>query len=184
MSPNEYSPIWPVVIIKLRSGKSSLAFDTIYAEGQRRYVNSLSSYARMFLGVAKKPKVESITGLCPAISIDQKNLSSNPRSTVGTTTEIYDYLRLLFSRIGIAHCPVCGRKIQKQSTDSIISNLLAKENIENKQLYVLSPIIRSQKGSFNELFRSLFRQGYLNVIVDEKTYKTRDKINLLLKKML
>ncbi|MCK5039476.1 MAG: excinuclease ABC subunit UvrA [Candidatus Aenigmarchaeota archaeon] len=160
------------------SGKSTLAFNTLYAEGQRRYVNSLSSYARMFLGVMKKPDVDSIVGLCPAISIDQKSMSSNPRSTVGTTTEIYDYLRLLFARVGVAHCPECGRKIQKQSTDSIISNLLSREDIENKQLLVLSPIVRSQKGEFHELFKSLFRQGFSRVIVDEKMHKTKESIDL------
>ncbi|RLG13366.1 MAG: excinuclease ABC subunit A, partial [Candidatus Nanohalarchaeota archaeon] len=160
------------------SGKSTLAFNTLYAEGQRRYVTSLSSYARMFLGVMKKPDVDSIEGLCPAISIDQKAMGSNPRSTVGTTTEIYDYLRLLFARIGTAHCPECGRRIQKQSADSIISNFLSKENINGRPLLVLSPIIRSQKGEFHELFRTLFRQGYSRVIVDGQMHKTKEEINL------
>ena len=160
------------------SGKSSLAFNTLYAEGQRRYVNSLSSYARMFLGVMKKPDVDSINGLCPAISIDQKSMSSNPRSTVGTTTEIYDYLRLLYARIGIAHCPECGKKIQKQSSDSIISNLLSKSDVDKKQLLVLSPIIRSQKGEFHELIKSLFRRGFSRVIVDGKMHKTKEQIDL------
>ena len=128
------------------SGKSSLAFDTIYAEGQRRYVESLSSYARMFLGQMDKPDVDYIEGLSPAISIDQKTTSKNPRSTVGTVTEIYDYLRLLWARIGIPHCPVCGREITQQTVDQIVDKLL--ELPERTKIQVLAPIARGKKGEF------------------------------------
>ncbi len=126
------------------SGKSSLAFDTIYAEGQRRYVESLSSYARMFLGQMEKPDVDKIDGLSPAISIDQKTTSKNPRSTVGTVTEIYDYLRLLYARIGIPHCPVCGREIKQQTIDQIVDQVLALP--EKTRLQVLAPVVRGRKG--------------------------------------
>ena len=126
------------------SGKSSLAFDTLYAEGQRRYVESLSSYARQFLGMMEKPEVESIDGLSPAISIDQKTTSKNPRSTVGTVTEIYDYLRLLYARIGVPYCPKCGKKIEKQTVDQIIDSIL--EMPEGTKIQVLSPIVRGRKG--------------------------------------
>ncbi|MCD7788580.1 MAG: excinuclease ABC subunit UvrA, partial [Firmicutes bacterium] len=126
------------------SGKSSLAFDTIYAEGHRRFVESLSSYARMFLGQLDKPDVESITGLSPAISIDQKTTSKNPRSTVGTVTEIYDYLRLLWARIGIPHCPVCGREITAQSTDVILVNIMSLP--DGERFLVLAPVVRGKKG--------------------------------------
>lgn len=128
------------------SGKSSLAFDTIYADGQRRYVESLSSYARMFLGQMEKPDVDSIEGLSPAISIDQKTTSKNPRSTVGTVTEIYDYLRLLYARIGIPHCPVCGRVISKQSIDQMVDNVMALP--EGTKILLLAPIARGRKGTF------------------------------------
>ena len=126
------------------SGKSSLAFDTIYAEGQRRYVESLSSYARQFLGQMEKPNVDSIDGLSPAISIDQKTTSKNPRSTVGTVTEIYDYLRLLYARVGVPHCPVCGKEISQQSTDQIVDNFMAIE--EGSKVQILSPIVKNRKG--------------------------------------
>ncbi len=122
------------------SGKSSLAFDTIYAEGQRRYMESLSSYARMFLGQMEKPNVDSIDGLSPAVSIDQKTTSKNPRSTVGTVTEIYDYLRLLYARIGVPHCPVCGRKIERQSVDTIVDKVLALE--DGTKIQVMAPVAR------------------------------------------
>ncbi|MGN0115075.1 MAG: excinuclease ABC subunit UvrA, partial [Acutalibacteraceae bacterium] len=127
------------------SGKSSLAFDTLYAEGQRRYVESLSSYARMFLGQMEKPDVDSIDGLSPAISIDQKTTSKNPRSTVGTVTEIYDYLRLLYARIGIPHCPVCGREITQQTIDQIVDKLF--ELPEGTKIQILAPIVRAKKGT-------------------------------------
>ena len=126
------------------SGKSSLAFDTIYAEGHRRFVESLSSYARMFLGQMDKPDVDMIEGLSPAISIDQKTTSRNPRSTVGTVTEIYDYLRLLYARVGIPHCPICGREIRQQSVDQIIDKILTLP--EGTRFLVLSPVVRAQKG--------------------------------------
>ena len=128
------------------SGKSSLAFDTLYAEGQRRYVESLSSYARQFLGLMEKPDVESIEGLSPAISIDQKTTSKNPRSTVGTVTEIYDYIRLLYARIGIPHCPNCGKKIEKTSIDQIIDNIMSLE--EGSKIQILAPVVRGRKGEF------------------------------------
>ena len=126
------------------SGKSSLAFDTIYADGQRRYVESLSSYARMFLGQMDKPDVDSIEGLSPAISIDQKTTSKNPRSTVGTVTEIYDYLRLLYARIGVPHCPVCGREICQQTVDQIVDKIMELD--EGTKIQLLAPIIRGRKG--------------------------------------
>ena len=126
------------------SGKSSLAFDTIYADGQRRYVESLSSYARMFLGQMDKPDVDSIEGLSPAISIDQKTTSKNPRSTVGTVTEIYDYLRLLYARIGVPHCPVCGREIRQQTVDQIVDKIMELD--EGTKIQLLAPIVRGRKG--------------------------------------
>ena len=128
------------------SGKSSLAFDTIYADGQRRYVESLSSYARMFLGQMEKPDVDSIEGLSPAISIDQKTTSKNPRSTVGTVTEIYDYLRLLYARIGVPHCPVCGREISQQSIDQMVDTIMALP--QGTKLQLLAPIVRGRKGQY------------------------------------
>ena len=126
------------------SGKTSLAFDTIYADGQRRYVESLSSYARMFLGQAEKPDVDEISGLSPAISIDQKTTSKNPRSTVGTVTEIYDYLRLLYARVGIPHCPICGREITQQTVDQMVDKVLALP--EGTRIQVMSPVVRGRKG--------------------------------------
>ena len=126
------------------SGKSSLAFDTIYAEGQRRYVESLSSYARQFLGQMEKPNVDTIEGLSPAISIDQKTTSKNPRSTVGTVTEIYDYLRLLYARVGVPHCPICGKEISQQTTDQIVDAVMKLH--ENTKFQILSPIVKGRKG--------------------------------------
>ena len=159
------------------SGKSSLAFDTIYAEGQRRYVESLSSYARQFLGIMDKPDVESIEGLSPAISIDQKSTSHNPRSTVGTITEIYDYLRLLFARIGNPHCSNCQRLITRQSSQQIIDNVITfVQNIftqrinKNTKIIVLSPLIRDKKGEFNELFLNLKSKGFSRVRIDGKYF--------------
>ena len=159
------------------SGKSSLAFDTIYAEGQRRYVESLSSYARQFLGVMNKPDVQSIDGLSPAISIDQKTTSNNPRSTVGTVTEIYDYLRLLYARIGIPHCPICGRKIQKQSIDQIVDSVLKIK--ENTRIQVLAPIVRGQKGEHKNIIEDMQKQGFARAKIDGKLYDLSfDKIEL------
>ena len=132
------------------SGKSSLAFDTIYAEGQRRYVESLSSYARMFLGQMDKPDVDYIEGLSPAISIDQKTTSQNPRSTVGTVTEIYDYMRLLWARIGIPHCPKCGKEIKQQTIDQIIDQLMLLP--EGTKLQILAPVVRARKGEYLKIF--------------------------------
>ena len=130
------------------SGKTSLAFDTIYADGQRRYVESLSSYARMFLGQAEKPDVDEISGLSPAISIDQKTTSKNPRSTVGTVTEIYDYLRLLYARVGIPHCPICGREITQQTVDQMVDKVLALP--EGTRIQVMAPIVRQRKGTYQK----------------------------------
>ena len=134
------------------SGKSSLAFDTIYADGQRRYVESLSSYARQFLGQMEKPDVDYIEGLSPAISIDQKTTSKNPRSTVGTVTEIYDYLRLMYARIGVPHCPVCGREIKQQTVDQIVDQLMALP--ERTKLQLLAPVVRGRKGEHCLLYTS------------------------------
>ena len=135
------------------SGKSSLAFDTMYAEGQRRYVESLSSYARMFLGQMSKPDLDSIDGLSPAVSIDQKTTSRNPRSTVGTTTEIYDYLRLLYARVGIPHCPECGRVIKKQTTDQVTDDILALD--PGAKAIIMAPVVAGRKGEFTKLFADL-----------------------------
>lgn len=134
------------------SGKSSLAFDTLYAEGQRRYVESLSSYARQFLGLMEKPEVESIEGLSPAIAIDQKTTSKNPRSTVGTVTEIYDYIRLLYARIGEPHCPNCGKKIEKQTIDQIVEAVMNLE--EGTKIQVLAPVVRGKKGEYTALLEN------------------------------
>ena len=139
------------------SGKSSLAFDTIFAEGQRRYVESLSAYARQFLGQMDKPDVDFIEGLSPAVSIDQKSTNRNPRSTVGTITEVYDYLRLLFARAGKPHCPKCGKAITRQSPQNIVDQILSLP--EQTRFQVLAPIIRERKGEFVDLFRSLISQG-------------------------
>lgn len=158
------------------SGKSSLAFDTIYAEGQRRYVESLSSYARQFLGQMEKPQVDYIEGLSPAISIDQKTTSKNPRSTVGTVTEIYDYLRLLYARIGIPHCPVCGREISRQTVDDIVDSVL--ELPEGTRIQVMAPIARGKKGQFVKELESAKKDGYVRVRVDRIIYDLSEKIEL------
>ncbi len=158
------------------SGKSSLAFDTIYAEGQRRYVESLSSYARQFLGMMEKPNVESIEGLSPAISIDQKTTSKNPRSTVGTVTEIYDYIRLLYARIGVPYCPNCGKKIEKQTLDQIVDNVLEHE--EGTKIQILSPIIRAKKGEYVKLLESMQKEGFVRVRIDGEMFELTDDIEM------
>ena len=158
------------------SGKSSLAFDTIYAEGQRRYVESLSSYARMFLGQMDKPDVDSIDGLSPAISIDQKTTSKNPRSTVGTVTEIYDYLRLLYARIGIPHCPKCGREIRQQTVDQIVDRLMQLP--EGTRLSLLAPVVRSKKGEHRKILEDAKRSGYVRARVDGLVYDLAEEIPL------
>ena len=158
------------------SGKSSLAFDTIYAEGQRRYMESLSSYARQFLGIMEKPDVDSIDGLSPAISIDQKTTSKNPRSTVGTVTEIYDYLRLLYARIGVPHCPVCGKEIQKQSIDQVVDKVLRLP--EGTKFQVLAPIAKGKKGEFQKELQSAQKSGFSRVRVDGIVYDLSEKIKL------
>lgn len=160
------------------SGKSSLAFDTIYAEGQRRYVESLSSYARQFLGVMDKPDVDSISGLSPAISIDQKSTSHNPRSTVGTVTEIYDYLRLLFARIGHPHCPVCGREISKQSVDQIVDQIVAGST-KRSRILILSPVVRDRKGEFSGLFGNLRTKGFSSARVDGHFFDLDEELVLI-----
>lgn len=166
------------------SGKSSLAFDTIYAEGQRRYVESLSSYARQFLGIANKPDVDTIDGLSPAISIEQKTTSHNPRSTVGTVTEIYDYLRLLYARVGHPHCPICGREISQQSAEQITNGALQliKENVAKKHIgrfLVISPVVRDRKGEFSGLFENLRSKGYTRVRVDGRVYGLDEDLVLI-----
>lgn len=158
------------------SGKSSLAFDTIYAEGQRRYVESLSSYARMFLGQMDKPDVDYIEGLSPAISIDQKTTSKNPRSTVGTVTEIYDYLRLLWARIGIPHCPVCGREITQQTVDQIVDKVM--ELPERTKLQVLAPIAKGKKGEFTKELADIQKQGFVRARIDGEIVDLADDIKL------
>ncbi len=158
------------------SGKSSLAFDTIYAEGQRRYVESLSSYARQFLGQMEKPKVEYIEGLSPAISIDQKSTSKNPRSTVGTVTEIYDYLRLLYARIGTPHCPVCGKEISSQTLDEIVDQVLELKN--RTKIQILAPVIRGRKGEHDQVFAQARRDGFIRVKVDGESYLIDDDFEL------
>ena len=158
------------------SGKSSLAFDTIYAEGHRRFVESLSSYARQFLGQMDKPEVDLIEGLSPAISIDQKTTSKNPRSTVGTVTEIYDYLRLLYARVGVPHCPICGKEIRKQTTDTIIEKILELD--EGERFMVLAPVVREQKGMHEKVFASAKKSGYVRVRVDGSLYDLSEDIKL------
>ena len=158
------------------SGKSSLAFDTIYAEGQRRYVESLSSYARQFLGIMEKPDVESIEGLSPAISIDQKTTSKNPRSTVGTVTEIYDFIRLLYARIGVPYCPKCGNKIEKQTIDQIVDYVLTKE--EGKRIQILAPIVRGKKGEYVKLLQDMQKEGFVRARIDGENYELSDDIDL------
>lgn len=158
------------------SGKSSLAFDTIYAEGQRRYMESLSSYARQFLGQMEKPNVESIEGLSPAISIDQKSTNRNPRSTVGTVTEIYDYFRLLYARIGIPHCPKCGKEINKQTVDQMVDVIMGLP--EGTKIQVLAPVVRGRKGEHVKLFEQAKKSGYVRVMVDGNMYELNDEIKL------
>jgi len=158
------------------SGKSSLAFDTIYAEGQRRYMESLSSYARQFLGQMEKPNVEKIEGLSPAISIDQKSTNRNPRSTVGTVTEIYDYFRLLYARIGIPHCPNCGREIKKQSVDQMVDQIMTMP--EGSKIQLLAPVVRGKKGEHVKVFDRAKRSGYVRVMVDGNMYELSEEIKL------
>ena len=158
------------------SGKSSLAFDTIYAEGQRRYVESLSSYARQFLGQMDKPDLDSIDGLSPAVSIDQKTTSKNPRSTVGTVTEIYDYLRLLFARVGTPHCPECGRVIERQTTDQVADKIM--EAGAGRRAFVLAPVVTDRKGEFAKLLDDLRREGFSRVRIDGEVRSLDDPIEL------
>lgn len=158
------------------SGKSSLAFDTIYAEGQRRYMESLSSYARQFLGQMEKPDVESIEGLSPAISIDQKSTNRNPRSTVGTVTEIYDYFRLLYARIGIPHCPKCGREIKKQSIDQMVDQIMTLP--ERSKIQLLAPVVKSRKGEHTKLLERARKSGFVRVKIDGHIYELSEEIKL------
>ena len=158
------------------SGKSSLAFDTIYAERQRRYMESLSSYARQFLGQMEKPNVEKIEGLSPAISIDQKSTNRNPRSTVGTVTEIYDYFRLLYARIGIPHCPNCGKEIKKQSVDQMVDQIMALP--EGTRLQLLAPVVRGRKGRHEKVLERAARSGYVRVRIDGNLYELAENIQL------
>ena len=158
------------------SGKSSLAFDTIYAEGQRRYMESLSSYARQFLGQMEKPDVESIEGLPPAISIDQKSTNRNPRSTVGTVTEIYDYFRLLYARVGIPHCPKCGKEIKKQTVDQMVDQIMSLP--ERSKIQLLAPVVRGRKGTHAKLLEQTKRSGYVRVQIDGNLYELSEEITL------
>src|SRR5438309_4065847 len=158
------------------SGKSSLAFDTIYAEGQRRYVESLSAYARQFLGQMEKPDVDVIEGLSPAISIDQKGTSRNPRSTVGTVTEVYDYLRLLFARIGLPHCPICGREIHKQTVEQMADQV--ERMPAGTRLMIMGPVVRGRKGEYERLLEDVRKQGFSRVRVDGKLYELGEKVPL------
>mgnify|MGYP001047341781 CR=1 FL=1 len=158
------------------SGKSSLAFDTIFAEGQRRYMESLSAYARQFLGQMNKPDVDTIEGLSPAVSIDQKATSHNPRSTVGTVTEVYDYLRLLFARVGIPHCPICGRVVQKQSAQEIVEDI--EKMSEGSRLQILAPLVRERKGTYQSVFEEIRKAGFVRVRVDGKTHTLDEEFNL------
>ncbi|MBO7293388.1 MAG: excinuclease ABC subunit UvrA, partial [Clostridia bacterium] len=158
------------------SGKSSLAFETLYAEGHRRFVESLSSYARMFLGQMDKPDVDTIEGLSPAIAIDQKTTSKNPRSTVGTVTEIYDYLRLLYARIGIPHCPVCGKEIRQQDLDTIVGRVM--ELPAGTRFLVLSPLVCEKKGMHEKVLADVRRRGYARVRVDGAMYDLAEEITL------
>src|SRR3990167_1234874 len=165
------------------SGKSSLAFDTLYADGQRRYVESLSAYARQFLGVMEKPDVDNIEGISPAISIDQKSVSKNPRSTVGTITEIYDYLRLLFARVGQPFCPNCGQEIVKLSLDEISDKIMLSiptlvKGKDTVRFNILAPIVRERKGEFSELINNLKQKGFVRVIIDKKLVEIEEPIVL------
>ncbi|MFR8117303.1 MAG: excinuclease ABC subunit UvrA, partial [Clostridia bacterium] len=162
------------------SGKSSLAFDTLYAEGQRRYVESLSSYARQFLGLMEKPDVELIEGLSPAISIDQKTTSKNPRSTVGTVTEIYDYIRLLYARIGLPHCPNCGKKIEKQTIDQIVDSIMELE--EGTRIQILAPVVRGRKGEFKKQIEDFQKEGFVRARIDGQLVELTDEIDIDRKK--
>src|SRR5215813_6324919 len=158
------------------SGKSSLAFDTLYAEGQRRYVESLSSFARQFLGQMPKPDVDFISGLSPSISISQKSSGQNPRSTVGTITEIYDYLRVLFARVGQGHCPQCKRKITAQSREQIIARIMALP--EGTRFLVLAPVVRGQKGEYKDLFEDMLKRGFIRARVDGQVVRLTDDLKL------
>src|SRR3984957_9179586 len=158
------------------SGKSSLAFDTLYAEGQRRYVESLSSYARQFLGQLQKPDVDYLGGLSPAISIQQKAAGRNPRSTVGTITEIYDYLRVLYARVGLGHCPQCGRPITAQTREQILARVLALA--EGTRFLVLAPVVRGQKGEYKDLFTDMLRRGFVRARVDGQVVRLTDDLKL------
>ena len=158
------------------SGKSSLAFDTIYAEGQRRYMESLSSYARQFLGQMEKPDVESIEGLSPAISIDQKSTNRNPRSTVGTVTEIYDYMRLLYARIGIPHCPKCGKEIRRQTVDQMVDQILSMP--DKTKIQLLAPVVRGRKGEHVKVLDQARKSGYVRVRIDGNQYELSEEIKL------
>src|SRR5436853_1894542 len=158
------------------SGKSSLAFDTLYAEGQRRYVESLSSYARQFLGQMQKPDVDLLGGLSPAISIQQKTAGRNPRSTVGTITEIYDYLRVLYARVGQGHCPNCGRPITAQTREQIIARILALP--EGTRFLVMAPVARGQKGEFKDLFEDMLKRGFVRARVDGQVVRLTDDLKL------
>src|SRR5699024_2925606 len=158
------------------SGKSSLAFDTIYAEGQRRYMESLSSYARQFLGQMEKPDVESIEGLSPAISIDQKSTNRNPRSTVGTVTEVYDYFRLLYARVGIPHCPSCGKEIKKQTVDQMVDEIMNLET--GSRIQLLAPIVRGRKGQHVKVLEQARKSGYVRAVIDGNLYELSEEINL------
>lgn len=158
------------------SGKSSLAFDTIYAEGQRRYVESLSAYARQFLGQMDKPDVDLIEGLSPAISIDQKTTSRNPRSTVGTVTEIYDYLRLLFARVGRPHCPSCGKPIAQQTVEQIVDQIISLP--EGTRIQVLAPVVRARKGEHKKVIEDIRKEGFVRVRVDGEPHEVTDELNL------
>lgn len=154
------------------SGKSSLAFDTIYAEGQRRYVESLSAYARQFLGLMEKPDVDQIEGLSPAISIDQKGSGRNPRSTVGTVTEVYDYLRLLYARIGQPHCPTCGEAIAQQTATQIVDSIISME--DGSRLLILAPVIKDRKGNHKNVFEELQKQGFVRLRVNGEIYEVNE----------
>ena len=158
------------------SGKSSLAFDTIFAEGQRRYMESLSSYARQFLGQMEKPNVEHMEGMPPAISIDQKSTNHNPRSTVGTVTEIYDYMRLLYARCGVPHCPNCGKPISKQTVDQMVDAIMALP--ERTKIQLLAPVVRGRKGTHEKLFEKAKKSGYVRVNVDGNVYDLSEEIKL------
>ena len=157
------------------SGKSSLAFDTIFAEGQRRYIESLSSYARQFLGQMQKPDVEYIEGLSPAVSIDQKTTSHNPRSTVGTVTEIYDYLRLLYARIGVPHCPRCGRVIERQTVDQIADRISVRQGAK---VQIVAPVVRGRKGEYSKMLEAFRKSGFVRVRVDGNDYTLDEDIAL------